>query len=130
MPISYVFFPDRLLTFATGSGIVTDEDLLAHWQQGYSDERVPWGAPEILDLSAVERFEVTSSGLRKLVDLDAQQAKLRTDPYKLAVVAPADHVFGMIRMYQMFSETNPNDVRVFRELPEVEEWLGISLPGD
>lgn len=128
MPVSYVYFPDRPLMFTTGSGVITDEELLAHWQAGYADKQIQWGAPELLDLRAVERFEVTASGLRKLVDLDTKYAKGAGAPSKLAVIAPADNVFGMIRMYQMFSDLNPNSVHVFRDLSGVAEWLGTSLP--
>jgi len=130
VPVSYVYLPERPLTLATGSGVVTDEELLAHWQEGYSDDRIEWGAPELLDLRAVERFEATASGLRKLVDLDARFAKEQGAPSKLAVIAPSDHVFGMIRMYQMFSDLNPNSLRVFRDLSGVAEWLGTSLPDE
>jgi len=127
VPVDIVFYPDRALVVTTGSGVVTEEELLAYWQKDYANERIPWGAPEILDLRAVECFGVTSAGLRRLVELDAEYAKQQHAPSRLAIVAPSDLIFGMSRMYQMFSELNPNSIRVFRDLSDAEEWLGTSL---
>ena len=127
VPVDSVFCPDHPLVATTGSGVVTEEELLAYWQKDYADHRIPWGTPELLDLRAVERFEVTSAGLRKLVAIDVKYAKQQHAPSRLAIVAPSDLLFGMIRMYQILSDSNPNSIRVFRDLSGVEEWLGTSL---
>ena len=101
---------------------------MAHWHKGYADCCIPWGAPEFLDLRAVGRFEATSAGLQRLVYIDANYAKQQSAPSKFAIVAPSDLIFGMMRMYQMLSDLNPNSLRVFRDLSGVEEWLSTSLP--
>ena len=128
MPINYVLYPDRPLIVTSGSGVVTDEELWAHWHKGYTDEWISWGTPEFLDLRAVERFEATSAGLRELVDLDANYAKQQSAPSKFAIVAPSDYIFGMMRIYQACSDLNPNFVSVFKDLSGAEEWLGTPLP--
>ena len=127
MPINYVLYPDRPLIVTSGSGVVTDEELWAHWHKGYTDEWISWGTPEFLDLRAVERFEATSAGLRELVDLDANYAKQQSAPSKFAIVAPSDYIFGMMRIYQACSDLNPNFVSVFKDLSGAEEWLGTAL---
>ena len=135
MPINSVVYPDRRLIVTTGSGVVTDGELLAHWHSGYSDELSPWGTPEFLDLRAVGRFEATSAGLWRLVVLDTNFAKQRSAPFQFAIVAPSDHIFGMMRIYQSYSdveqsysEVKRNFVHVFRDLSGVEEWLDTPLP--
>ena len=128
MPVNYVLYPDRPLIVTTGSGVVTDEELLAHWHNGYTDEWISWGTSEVLDLRAVEPFEATPAGLRELVDLDANYAKQQSAPFKFAIVAPSEYIFGLMRMYQAYSDLNPNFVRVFRDLSGVEEWLDTPLP--
>ena len=98
MPLDYVFHSDRQLTITIGSGVVTDEELVEHWQKGYADNQIPWGAPEFLDLRTVERFEVTSVGLKKLVVLDERYARDQDSPSRFAIVVSSDHIFGMMRM--------------------------------
>ncbi len=135
MPINAVVYPDRRLIVTTGSGVVTDGELLAHWHSGYTDQLSSWGTPEFLDLRAVGRFEATSAGLWRLVGLDTNYGKQRSAPFQFAIVAPSDYIFGMMSIYQSdsdveqsYSEVKRNFVHVFRDLSGVEEWLGTPIP--
>jgi hypothetical protein len=127
MSVDCVFFSNPPLVVTTGSGVVTDEELLACWQEEYADARIPWEAPGFLDLRAVERFEVTSAGLRKLVALDAKYTEQHGLLMRSAIVAPSDLAFGMSRMYQILSDGDLHSVGVFRSLSDAEEWLGVRL---
>ena len=128
MAVDYIFHPSRPLIVTTGVGVVTDEELFAHWEKGYADCQLPWGTPELVDLRAVERLEVTSDGLRQLVALDAKYALQQRVPPKLAIVASSDLVYGMFRMCEALLHQDPNCVGVFRDLLGAEEWLGTPLP--
>jgi hypothetical protein len=41
----------------------------------------------------------------------------------LAIVAPRDAMFGMMRMFEVFAKRYFREIRVFRALEEAERWL-------
>lgn len=41
-------------------------------------------------------------------------------------MVPNDLVFGMARMYQILTETSPDEVEIFRDLDEALRWLGVA----
>ncbi len=129
MPIDYVFYPEIPLIVTTGSGSLTEEELISVYEEGLADTRVPDGTPELLDLRRVERFEVTAGGVLKLVELETK-IENKIGPAPVAVLAPTTHIYGMVRLYQTFAEMNPQSVRVFHDLDGVEGWLGVSIPAD
>ncbi len=42
-----------------------------------------------------------------------------------AVVAEKDIGFGMMRMYEVLSEFEPGQFKVFRDMTEARRWLGL-----
>ena len=40
-----------------------------------------------------------------------------------AIVAPRDALYGVLRVFEIFSEKVFREVLVFRSLPEAEAWL-------
>jgi len=40
-------------------------------------------------------------------------------------VASNDVAYGLSRMYQAFRSESPLELRVFREMDEAREWLGL-----
>ncbi len=54
----------------------------------------------------------------------AQRNPFRTDSRRAVVVA-SDEAFGMARMYGSYSDSAPDQFRVFRELGSALEWVGL-----
>lgn len=63
---------------------------------------------------------MTPSGVRRLM---ATVAELQTSdrPYRVAIVAPSEAVFGMARMYELMQGEGIEEVRVVRTLEEIRE---------
>jgi hypothetical protein len=120
MPISYRILPEARLVHAVVAGVVTDADILAYRQRLNADPHFEPGMSEFVDCRNVERLEVTSQGIRGVVWHD-ERHKDRLGGHQLAVVASADVVFGMARMYQTQSN---GDVGVFRTIREALDFLG------
>lgn len=124
MSITYRIDTAQNIVWTTATGVLTDADLLAHKRNLINDPAFKPGSRELSDVRAVERLEVTPNGISQFVARDkADSAKL--GDHKLAIVASADVVYGMARMYQTLSNEEVQHVMVFRTIPEARAWLGI-----
>jgi hypothetical protein len=124
MPITYRIDQEHDVVWTNATGVLTDADLLAHKSRLINDPDFKPGLRELSDVRAVDRLEVTPNGISQFVARDkADSAKLHD--HKLAIVASADVVYGMARMYQTLSDDETQHVMVFRTIPEATAWLGI-----
>jgi hypothetical protein len=123
MPISYWIDSNVGIVFTTATGVLTDEELLAHKRKLTADPGFKRGMVEVSDVREVTQLDVTPEGVRSFVHQDQLDAERLRD-YKLAIVVSRDVVFGMARMYQTLTEENVPNVGVFRNLEEAKVWLG------
>jgi hypothetical protein len=108
---------------ATFSGPVGDEDLTGAYAELLQTPDYDHGADDLVDLRGVTHFGVTEGGLRSIMAMFAPVDQLGI-PTRLAIVAPGDAVYGISRMYQMLRGNDaPEQIEVFRELKEAEDWL-------
>lgn len=122
MPLTYQLDPTRRRITTVAAGILTDADVAAYKTAILADERIGTDWSELADVRGIERFDVTAAGVRTLVQLDMAHTAGRP-PTRVAIVAPADVVFGMARMYQQSNSRGPDMVGVFRALDAAEAWL-------
>jgi hypothetical protein len=125
MPMTYTIDAPRQLVRATGSGVLTDDDVMNHRQALATDPAFTAGMRELSDICAVTDFQVTPAGVRIMVAADVKMVP-SGGMHKLAVVAEENVAYGMSRMYQTFGEPNIRSVGVFRNIKEAEAWLGIA----
>lgn len=105
----------------TLSGRVTDDELLAYYQDGFiATHQGRWR--ELVDGSRIEQMDITPNGQAQLAHFLATVAdKLRGG--KVAMVAASDLTFGMFRMWQLQRESLGYDVKVFRDPAEAMDWV-------
>jgi hypothetical protein len=77
----------------------------------------------IVDLAGLKRFDVTTDAIRQVAAL----MPLLGDPIPRYVIAPPDHVFGMVRMFQMSGKSREM-LRVVRSAEEAYAALGVKEP--
>jgi len=126
VPFDVRIDPEHKRVIATGRGSMAPEDFFEYQRSVWSSGELS-GYDEVVDMTAVTAVgEPSPDAIR---DLSALAASM--DPGaasgKLAVVAPADLVFGLARMYQTFRSLNPQStkqVSVFRTMAEALAWLG------
>lgn len=125
MPIEHRVDAEANLLVVVASGPVADEDLLKYARRIAEDVSISAGHDELIDLRGVEAGgEVTSPTLRRVASMFS--AIDRTpERSRVALVANSDVAYGLSRMYQAFRSESPLDLRVFREMPEAREWLGL-----
>lgn len=120
--MSYQIDVDRRLVMTKAWGILTDGDILAHKEGLLNDPAFGPGMSELSDVRAIERLDVTTAGVRAMVNHDTANAT-RQSGHRLAVVVASDPVFGMARMYQLMGDQE-HKVGVFRTIDEARAWLG------
>lgn len=104
-------------------GTLNDADLMGAYAQLLQDPDYDHGADDLVDMRAVDHLGVTQSGLEKIMELFAPVDQLGI-PTRLAIVAPGDQVYGVSLMYQTLrGDDVPEQIAVFREMSEAEEWL-------
>jgi hypothetical protein len=125
MPIAYHVHHDVRVVVAVGHGILTEADVF-----GY--QRDVWSRPEVIsydeliDMRRVTQIEMPSA--EQVRDLAQVAAEMDHEGItsRLAIVASADLVFGLGRMFQTYRQLNPKstkEVRVFRSMVEALSFL-------
>jgi hypothetical protein len=123
MPISYHIDHSVGVVFAHGTGGLKSEDIIAHIVTLLKGPAFTPGLSELCDFREVTQFQGYAVDINKIVSTDKEyQASLTGG--KLAIVASSDHLFGMMRMYEMLS-TSPFEIRIFRDIDKANIWLGL-----
>ena len=126
MPFSYVVYSEYRLVVSTGSDLVTWEEIKTRQDETKTDPGFNPEFDQIVDLRAVTGFDMTSDHARLLA-----RRMIFSASSKRAFVASSPSVFGVGRMWEMFTEVSdsPSQIRVFYDLPSALEWLHLdSLP--
>ncbi|HTM44316.1 MAG TPA: hypothetical protein VL137_05145 [Polyangiaceae bacterium] len=102
-------------------GDVTDGELYDSWKAAYeSPDWVP-GMPELADLSELGHASVTLAGLQRLAEFcRATYERHGVSKVKVIVYAPQPAGYGIVRMYQAFSELSPEEVIVTKDLDQAK----------
>ncbi len=109
---------------ATGTGTLTDGDVLELKRLLAADPACAAGMPQLTDIRGVTDFQVTSDGVRRMVAHDAKESSALADS-RLAIVAGEEAAFGMARMYQTLTESVRPHVCIFRDYAAAARWLGV-----
>ena len=121
LPVTYVCDREAGLIRTRCTGNVLFEDVIGHFRELESDPSLPARLDVLLDLSEMQSLPDRTklrmvageiSGLKKKVEWGAW-----------AIVVSGDALYGMIRVFEVFSEENFERSAVFRKLDEAEQWL-------
>lgn len=122
MSFSYVIEDDQRLVIVRFRGDITYEHLTAGTEAAMKGRRseLPYGL--LCDFSAVETWRLSASEMRALAEFHLAW-RPGADIDRNALVAPQDHIFGCLRMWEAMTERMPFPRRVFRSEPEARSWL-------
>jgi len=81
------------------------------------------GADIIWDFRKVESEALSADQLREMVAFVAGIADVRGINYKVAIVVERNVDFGLARMYEVFADDLPCELRVFRDLADAANWM-------
>jgi len=124
MPLSIRIDPDARVVWIRGSGNLTQAEILEALAGMVGDPLFEPGCPQLCDLRDVAGVEAAGEELRA-VAAEAAALGSRLGSGKLAVVAGHPVVYGLSRMYEVFTEDLDIEVQTFRDRDEAMKWLGI-----
>ena len=122
MPISYRIDLERNLALTTASGTLTDDDVLQLKARLLRDPDFKPGMKELSDIRSIDRLDVTPAGVRAVVQQDKRD-RAHVASHKLALVLATEVAFGLVRMYQILTQSTMENVGVFRNIDEANAWL-------
>ena len=120
MPASFRIDTERRTVFSTGAGALTDDELRGHQKQLLGDPAFDPSFNQLWDFRQVAQVDVSSQALRELA-----AARSFAPSAKRAAVAPREILYGMARMFELQHDGAPEEFRVFRNIREAEDWLGL-----
>jgi hypothetical protein len=120
MGMNYKIDQERRLVVTRGWGVLTARELFDATSRILVDPRFDPTYRSLGDLR-----DVTEVTLDTLETANTAATPLFATGTRRAIVAPADAVYGMARMFATFAERSGQEVRIFRELEPAEKWLGL-----
>jgi hypothetical protein len=118
VPVTYRIDPGRHLVVSRAWGILTDDDIEAHYKRLVEDPGFEPTFRQLCDMMGVTRIDVSTEVLRRL----ARQSIFAPGTQR-AFVAAQDAHYGLTRMFQVFCELEGTRVEVFRDTASGESWL-------
>ncbi len=120
MPVTYQIDAERSLVRSRAWGVLTGEEIHAHYRRLFADPGFTPAYRQLVDLREVTRVEVARDRIREI----AADFAFSPDSRR-AYVASADVAFGTARMLEAYVELAGGQIEVFREMRAAEEWLGV-----
>ncbi|MBN2391651.1 MAG: hypothetical protein JXR84_13080 [Anaerolineae bacterium] len=121
---SYEIFPDYRLCVFTGREQVDVEQIKTASRQMLADERWMLGYNVLYDLRTCSLIDFSYDEIRFGVTKDSSFND-RVEGAKVAIVADRAVTYGFMRMWQILSEHRPLEIKVFREIAEALDFLGV-----
>ena len=121
MPVKYQIDTANAVIRTECVGDVTLDEVVNHFRELVRDPNCPERLDVLLDLR--EQSSIPESEQLRVVSREVARAGGRVQFGVCAIVAPRDVLYGMLRMFQVFSEAHFREAQVFRTLAEAELWL-------
>jgi hypothetical protein len=119
VPITFQF--DNGILFSTIDGETGFDDVASYLDRLLVDPAFVPGMPGVIDCRTVKSL-FSISDLRRMA-ADVRQRPQLQAPGRAAVLASSNLVYGLLRMYEVFSDGDPVEIRVFRRPEEAMAWL-------
>lgn len=127
MPYKTEYLEKELGVITTYWGVVTDEEIYRSGREKRAQlDKIKTYRYAITDLSRVEKFEITTDGIR-------DNAKITSDIFKInqvllvAMVLPTKVEYGMGRMWQAYADSDGARSQLFKTRDEAERWIKNNL---
>ncbi len=128
MPILYSIRSKEGLVITRHFGTVGDQELIDTYRQLFNQPDYDPTYNKLVDLRATDSVERSVKSLECMADLVKIGHACSTARCKTAIVAPHDLSYGLARVYQVLVEDSPEETKVFRDMPNALDWLGV-VPG-
>ena len=129
MPVTYQIDLANRLIRTQCTGPITVAEVLNHFRLLEQDPSCPDRVDVLLEVR--DGTTVPTSGELRNVTWEIATMRGRVQFGICAIVAPTNVLFGMMRVFKVYSEDYFRETEVFRDLSEAEVWLAAQrLPSD
>jgi len=121
VPVTYIIDGVNRIIRTTCSSPVTFPEVIGHFQELHRDPACAGYLDVLLDVTTADALPDS----RQLGSVTVEVASIR-DKVQFgvcAIVAGRDAMFGVMRMFEVYSSPHFSAIRVFRGLSEAEAWL-------
>ncbi len=125
MPITYTIHTDLGLVVTRFTGHVTDGEFVDLYGTMLHDDDYALGTNELADLRIAESLNLSAVALRRVEEITRQRYGDSGKSFRTAIIAPRDPLYGIGRMYEVFAEEGPENVKVCRDPLEALQWLDL-----
>jgi hypothetical protein len=124
MPATYRIDAARRLVLTRVWGVFTAEDLRNHFTSLAADPAFNPTFSQLVDLRDVAKVELDAPAIRR----HALERLFDRRALRALVVSRSSHHYELARIYAAFAEYASQNVHVFRDMHDAEEWLGLATP--
>jgi hypothetical protein len=121
MPVVYEIDKANRTIHTRCIGLVTIEEVIEHFRILQRDPDCPAYADVLLDLSKQTTIPTKNNLETVTWEIDKVRGTVRFG--RCAIVACTTALYGMLRMFQVFTEAYFTETYVFRSISEAEKWL-------
>jgi hypothetical protein len=126
MPVTYQIDKTNRIIRTKCLGPVTIEEVIDHFHALENDPGCPDRVNVLLDLS--EETSIPTKENLTDVATEINRIRGRVQFGSCAVVACTDALYGMLRMFEVFTDQYFRELSVFRTKREAEAWLASRHP--
>jgi hypothetical protein len=126
MALRFEFDAENKILLVRFEGRLTDESLTEAYQEIRKYSTASDARAGIVDFSSLTEFAASSSVVRGLARLDPALPDAHHRPR--CIVAPATHLFGIARMFQIAGESKRPSLTVVHSISEAFAVLGVRDP--
>lgn len=119
MTIKCEFRPNGVIVWH--SGVISAKELFQTNTEIYSHNYLEGLQFQLIELSEVIEFNVSSEDMNRLADMDINMEKDRKQ--FACVVAPSDLLFGLARIWNTQSEDSDFETNVVHSMDEAISWF-------
>ncbi len=126
MPIRYEVDPARRLVAATADAVVTEADFRDYLTSVLVHPDVRAGFCELVDLRGVTRIEIPDSVIADGIPSTLKEFEQPLKESRTAIVVSEENAAEVSRLYDLVRRVIPIRVRLFGDMGEARDWLGLT----
>ena len=126
MGLRFEFDPENKILLGRFEGRLTNEGMIELYESIRKYALATGAQAGIWDFSFVTEFAATSDLIRSLARQEPAMPDAANRPR--FIVAPAEHLFGISRMFQIVGEPKRPQLTVVRTIEEAFAALGVESP--
>jgi hypothetical protein len=120
MALDFEIDCDGGIVYTTGSGSLIDDECFDHQTRLMISPDFAPTFNQLADFSDVDNVQVTVAAVHAVA-----MRNIFGGGSRRAFVAPGDQEFGLARMFEMLTNRYADIIRVFRDIDDAHEWLGL-----